>query len=1043
MKFDLAETISLVRNAAIKQAEAALRARLTLVDASPFLGQYELAAEVARGVHDFLQGPQPIARIEPLFRLSPAVAVAYFASLAQRETGLDGQGELYPHFEAELGSKLSPLDRERFYQAFRRACVDLGLPVLTELQLRETGTWRRRNEYQLQAGPVDTVLPDLASACLQVERELGAPDPHDPDGLRFWHEALVDRLEQRGPKNLPRVLRHDVLGWHSLAFGRLADGNPPQSAFEARFASAINTSRSLVRDSYARLGPRPEVLFNGDEIVIVTPLQATGWTWTVRGSWSGEVVIKAGEELPVSFEDSVSVETRRLDFEADDEPVTSRQFPIWTASRFSIFDAASGRHVSLEAPAGQLYLVSREPFNCDQEPASQSLSGLWMLTVEMFDGDRRVVRLADGSEHAIMAHAVPRLIWSSPAVCDIGGVPVFSGASLGVESALPREMLLLNTPYEVVLRTSTGELSRSAVVFDEAGSGRADFPVLEPGANFDRLTAALVRSGEQRALVQAASAWLWPRLDCLEDGCFVGSVPENFDQSASIGLVVRDRGITIGAGVDRSVELAFRRAEGSHYRIRLPRPGIFLELEEGANRRGLDRGSTILDDGRPLYLRVYCDDREASLAFGTRVETRAFGALGVRRLSLTGLHGDEGDAKVELYPGGNPVSAITLAIIAQPCTPRRAGVERRGGRSVLECTFDDDVSLFEFEGINLLTGDVERLSRNDGVSQEQVQGVWRLYCAERSIADGVWLFEAQARLRPGAQPSPLRSARGDHYGLAVAKENGTLVPLDSLELMELPEDTKALAFSRLSSALAICWAPECWHHHLVALERLWSVLGRELSDAAALGDTEARDVLIRSAGVAPPPDANPTWVPLRHPLEVWPGLFSADRTALAGNLRDADDEGARNLASWLDNPPAKNERLASHDEACRRFADRVERASRGEANQERISHAAALCSLAYRELGRSGDVPNYRVPESPPAVSRGASIVEAAPAFFAELAKASRMNRAMPGAVDAWCARTFEDVDSRRSPIAEVGFLCRLGPELLSWYLNQAMEVWS
>jgi hypothetical protein len=1021
------------RSEELVRAEAALCSELKASDASPFLGQHDLSERASAIIRGSLLGPDPVAVFDRLFEIFPAVTVSYLAGLAQRETGRDGEGEFYPHLEEDIDHHLSNAERDRLHTLFRAACLRLGLPVLTRLEQKAAGTQYRIADYELQAGALTSLLPVLAQACVDVERERGPLDPFDPDGARSWQAGVIELLNERGRRGHARVLDADELAWHAKAFARLSAGDQPVTSFEGRFGVAIDKAREVVSYEHSRFGPPTSLTFNNDEILLVAPSQATGWRWAVEGSWPGEVDLRAGEELPVTTETVLRVTALR---EAVDDVVKPnvRLVTVWGDLRLAIYETRSGKRVGRDAPAGALDLVSRERFVVDGSRSEQTLSTLWKKQLVLEDGQTSRAVFADGRTVDVVAHARSQLDWASASDVDLDGRPTFGDApdvavSLSLESATG-----WGRDLDVLLRTPTRLLARSVVTFADHVHGKASFADIDLGGEFDRLTATLVRRGEDRPLVAAPSAWLWPRLQKLVDGAFVGPIPDNFDQGASVAVLARPGGIFSVLESTLAPELVFRRADGGRYRIRLRRAGISLELQEGADRRSLPIGSAVIDDGAPRFLRVFCDDADATLALPHSEQPRAFASAPMRQVRLDTLS-DVGEGEVRLWPSGDRLREVVLATVTRPCAPVYARSSRRGGRPCLEFELAEPVGVFELAGTDLLSGAKTTLATGDGLLIDHQGGRWQVQPDIRAVDDGAWLLEVRAVLRGRERARPLREPRGDRFALLLIKQDGMAsTAVDILKLVTGRTHQREV-FRRVNQTLAACWAESCWAEDLIHLGTLWRTLGLQLGGAE---DAASQDVLLAATGDAPPMDANPSWVPLRHPIEVWPAIYATDMERLGRVLEEADDEGARALSALLRTPAGdEHERHLRHDEACRRFALRVERTARAGMNSNRLSHAAVLCSLSEREARRAQR--DSHIPAVPADESEQAAIVDTAPAFFSDLALASAIERIAPNTVSGWIEGLSNGQGlGAHPPLSTVGFLCRLGPELLAWHLQDA-----
>jgi hypothetical protein len=1030
----------IIRNETLAVAEATLRKSLKSPDASPFLGQRELPERARLVLEGNLIDDRPVDVLEAFFKSYPALTVAFIAGMARRETGQKGEGEFYPHLEAQLEIRLSSELRRRVHAAFRGACSKLGLRVLTKVEQEDASTWFRVADYAMQAGPLDIHLSALARACLDVEGDLGPLDPFDTDGSLQWHAHLVEQLATSGTGALERVINLDRLAWHARAFARLSQGFPAVIPFEVTFAAEISKARSEPRSARRGGGPRVSLGFQDDELLLSAPPSAPGWLWSVDGGWGEHVVLRTGESIPLSCEQLITVTATR-DYPAEmDTAAKVQAIPIWTHKRLLVFEGRTGRLVGQHAPAGPLSIIAERQFEAAGMRAARLPSGLWRLGLDIQDGETLSVMLANGPIETVVGHRESLIEWASTAAVKFDGKPAFGRLPLVLSVSLSKESAAgWGEMLEVELRTPEFVLSRSPVIFTSPEEGTAVFDVAGLGTHLSRLTAALVKTGESRPLLLAPSAFLWPGLVGFEDGLLKGPVPSNFDAAASVGVQPGALGIAVTADSKRWPEVAFLVDGGRHVRFRVKRPGLFVELEEGPERQAFEVGSLVIDDGRPKYLRVSFDDPLAAIKLPNGLVENAFASSGFRRVPLLGL-ADSQQNEVIVWPRGDRARALTLARVTKPCTPTAARLLKKGGRPVLEIEIAEPVAAFELVGTDLLSGDRRYVRAGEGLEQECSGGKWSIWPEAKFLPDGAWVFEARGILVDHELPRPLRSDRGDRFGMALSIFDGGVERL--LGLLRPPIDTPAAeeVFERVSQQLMVCWSECCWAEGVGDLDDCWMQLGADLACRASSGDAVAAAALLRVAGLTPPTDTSHSWVPLRHPVEVWPGLFAADLSQTAAVLSDADDEGARTLAQSL---VADDDGDASlrHNEACRKFGGRLERASREGMNSRRLSYAAWVCNNANLLMRRRGD--GRHIPEVPTDESDRAAILQAAPALFSEFVKAAEFDRVSPGVLAGWLneiSKGSDRPDPRSSTLSALGLLCRLGPELLAWHLKHSHQ---
>jgi hypothetical protein len=126
----------------------------------------------------------------------------------------------------------------------------------------------------------------------------------------------------------------------------------------------------------------------------------------------------------------------------------------------------------------------------------------------------------------------------------------------------------------------------------------------------------------------------------------------------------------------------------------------------------------------------------------------------------------------------------------------------------------------------------------------------------------------------------LRNGRGDTYALPLVAPHS---------LSDAPVDFIQTRFETLCRWLSDCYAMDCWLDH--GLERSLLPRWRSLGGVIA-GLPLAGGLLMRAALVPAPGETSPSWVPMVHPVEIDPGLYSAPPVAFDA-LSDQVDDGLR------------------------------------------------------------------------------------------------------------------------------------------------------
>lgn len=1014
-----------------------LRSEMSGRDASPFLGQRTLTKRVEQALHaEFIKVREgPVAAMEGLLRAYPAVSVAFLASLARTKTGQDGHNAFYRHLEEALGVGETTHDmRRRLWRAFRAACVRLGLPIPSVGELLTVGKDRFRLEYFVQAGPLNCDLPALADAFIAGREQAGDFDPQDPTSCRNALEAARAELGE-GAKTLQRVLANDRGAWHASAFARLSRGNAARSDFEEDFLKAIDAARFSRRAQGARRRPAaPRLVFSEGGVALRSPAMA-GWTWMVAGPWTSDVIVGPDQDLPLGGVTAVRWSALSIGSGREAASVSTMEMLVWGDARLLVFDASSGVLLAritgeaCEVAAETVDVVSRERFRLSgargEQSSDETLEGLHVVRLSANAGSVSAETPSGSATLTLLAR--PTLSWGMGSATVLQGRPVFGAAGLSLVLHLPEEERQdWSGRIEAVVTIGRREVQvRNRLSFIEVdGELVASLESLAINT-FERLDGRVSFLGEERPLLQAPNAWFWPGLERVDDGRFVGPTPANFNSTASRNVVEGREGLVAGAGDGRLAEIAFGLGEAV---VRVPvRTGdIQLELVDRGVARMLTPGATIIDDGSPKQLRIWCPDRTAALDLCGVVEREPFRGVGRRSVSLAGLASRGGSRRIEIWPGGDRRLAYGLAVVTRPAEPECVRIELVGGAPRGQISLSANAALC---GRARRLGEPDLLDIHEGyglVTQPKPSTVgFRL--APAHFRDGVWLIDLCEQHEGEDAARPMRTARGDRHAVLCGSLDGQLGKPDFVanELLEQGEARSAL-FLDINAALMTPWSRESWEEGgLKALDTLWWSQGQVLA-----AEPSGRDILVRAIGAAAPADASPSWIPLRHPFELFQDLYSGDLNALAGLLVDVDDADAREFSQWLmQAAPGGSGEPTRRREACLRFIDRLAAAGAGSvdgatnaartANGSRLIHAVPINHESRRaDEAELGDI------------SERFAIMARVPDFFATFARFARH-----GGMEAFLAGLDHHAPGARR---DLGYLLRLGPELLALSLRDA-----
>ncbi|MBA4130092.1 MAG: hypothetical protein C0519_01565 [Hyphomicrobium sp.] len=321
---------------------------------------------------------------------------------------------------------------------------------------------------------------------------------------------------------------------------------------------------------------------------------------------------------------------------------------------------------------------------------------------------------------------------------------------------------------------------------------------------------------------------------------------------------------------------------------------------------------------------------------------------------------------------------------------------------------------------------------------------------------------------------PLRNIRSDIFGIAL-KRCDLATETESLSF-----DEAARRFSRVNSWMMRCFSPETWDYVAPIIVPRWKQLGALLTT-----QFDGKVDLLKAAHMPSEPGTSKSWVPLSHPLEIEPKLYTLPAQSF-GMLRGIQGEGTDELATLADTcgrtipelhrlfevSPAL---LMSFDNSARAYRTGEELVGFnftkytqifGEIDQDASArwfwrtgtkllgpehYGAALGRLVDRiydagiednscnntrfhratSLARDCAKRTKLVPPRPRGIQEEHALIEWSPAFFSEFARQSRQAcpREFLERTAHSLGRAYDDV------VRDAAFLIRLAPELLAFFL--------
>lgn len=881
-------------NPKLSTAELILRRKLSQAGSSPFIAHIDLDEKLSLGLRaaaaDFVRGQGD--RVPRLIQVSPACGLWLLVRAIRENYGRDEGNAIYPCIAEAFGvsGEIHHSCREHLNREFRRACRKFGLAVAG---YRPVGYV---DDYIFQAGVTRRHLGALIDAFLQAEAGLGPPPDDDTQRLFGWQEQATE-FAPWSLTRLRNVLQGDETAYHAQCFARLRRGEGSNHGFE--IAVAAELERCLASSTGARIERLafPTLVFYDDAVALAAPPGAA----VVASVGGRERSIPAGGRLTLPLPWPAALAWKR----PDKAGPTPMPVPILSGDRKLLaFDAETGRFLKaitsfaeqtpVHLDAREVTLVAQTSFRAAGEhaiPLGRQAFGLVVTLTER-------VAIEVGNDK----------LWISPPSRPLLDVEV---SRFGRGSSGP----LCGRPHSVRVRFPGGrpEGRLKLVVEHPAMVEQLHLP-LETGddLNIDLgcvlpergpvglLRIHLVFAAGERTLVRS-SHWVWPGLLGFVDGARFDapSLPPNLvlDQSKHVAQFGGHLSLVLDDQY-RTAELVFRMESDRLVSFEFSRPGVTVALvSDDGTERFVPFGSTVAAGGDSTDSLVIRNTfGNAALDVRGRVEPDAFGRTGVRRIAVAALTGASDHDEIRILPHGRPEASRVLVKTAPTTAPLTFAIEKnpRTRHFDLKLSFAQPVDGVTLASINLATE--ERVEAALALGRIPVEIAHRgllsgaIVGADRQSAEisihtaalpaGLWTGELLIRNEGDDRWMPIVNARGDRYLIGLAgREQPANLPTDRV------------LFQRLTDALNRCVAVECWPSYGILVETLWRQTGKRLTNSP-----ENKQALLAAIGRPLPLDSSSTWVPLRHPIELAPDLFSANANDFS-YLADSDVEGIAELAA--------------------------------------------------------------------------------------------------------------------------------------------------
>lgn len=865
-----------------------VRGRQKSGDAPPFLG-----VSMDLGELDRLQSA--IKTVSSFDGLSPDRLISKYpyavswaiCALLSIKYGED-KHYIWPIIDQLFGRKLSPNQRNSLTEGFRFACRKLGLAA--------DGFERNVDLFLMHAGVAREQLIHIARCFLAQHASIGPPPADDVVHLNRWEDDSMQFLPI-GVEVPRRPILHDETAWHAylyLEWTRDTANLEGAGGFLETFANAIKQAKDeRGKGRRVEIAPQPRIAWHHGRLVIHFP------------KMPGRVKVDAGEGIQRVRADkpySVPLPTpQHVNWQSGER---SGQIELFRdPSDFLLFDEEDGRLVlhwsrtggaQARAPVPRGLVVSPSQFCIDGESAEPVAPGLFAAPVELTKGPVSIQ--AQSATVKLESIARSRISFLGQRVAEgVGGTPDLWGPDtvvsvepgafrgqpvhLGVEIGGEGRVVDLPGDDQAHYSVTIAEILSKADIDPLGDPLLVDLVLMRTPLGSDQPVPTRIRK----------TCALWPgylgRSDNLLDSA---EAPRNLleDQLKFAARDDRGRVCLDRSGGYEAALLAFDLGRRNGQFLVGPQ-GLSLSYEDASGRMSrVDLGASLVfgDEDRAGAVILGSPDAKASLIVRGRVVERPFAANGRWAVPVGQLLQDGPPTLV--YVDSKGTETVLLAI-ENSTSPRRFDLKVYSDRSELALEMPSNIG-----GVRIhLRSDIgeEWLGelpfdhlQSTVPPQDWLSGkgfgaggaLIRITCPRRS--SGLSLGDVSVREVGATTWSPLRNARRDKYCVAVTVPEGTEAAVTARQLRNVMRWTEE------------CFAREAWDGGLGAsLISRWAKLARDVERQPG---GVARLLLI-----AHEEQEELSWLPMKHLVEAVPHLHQAPDVAFHA-LADTASPAGRALS---------------------------------------------------------------------------------------------------------------------------------------------------
>ncbi|MCG8314046.1 MAG: hypothetical protein MI976_12620 [Pseudomonadales bacterium] len=867
---------------AFDRYESEVLAKLKASD-TPYLGLIDDL--LSKEAHDFValaleMSGGNLKNFEKGLRIAPALFVSYLSQSLQSNLGSDTRS-IYECINAAMGRKSnaqqSNEERKSLWQAFRRACKKLQLPVSNRL----FGPRYMVDAYMEQAGVPEANMDDLIKQMERYAKRYGLPEQDDITAQLAWYEGFKKGLKPPISKQVERALLNDSQGYYLQ-----------------RFLENLNTDGQTLETTF-HVATSPQLVLDGDELYIRLPKLNDGVPWQVDLDGHVEEVLVKDKEQRYYLE-SLAIKAVKVSFEKG----TVFEFQLWQSDKdnqFAIFDEDTGVFISSHCLSdegavfspGQYRMLSRFAIETAWITLSDAYEhGFFLGSFELASGSKQEIRRGPVT-FSIHTHNEASVAFEGDLIEPHSGKSFYTSAGLSVSIKIPDDWNNSQGSYELELTTSDGETSHYQVLDFEStmASAVVDYSDLNWSAGVKRVIGVLRRKGEKRVLARK-SALVWCGLNSYGGGFKLDlrelPITGAIDLDASNNIRIDGEAKTL-AVIDPDlpfVEICFNLTNRQKTTLKFALPGTFIyisDLKDGFRlEQLLPLGSTLscsYNDTRRL--RIFSTD-ECQLKLGPHTLHHSFDKKRWFKTSLMALldkiERDQNTLTLN-YAG----YAVPLLKIVSPHYV--AEWDLKSGSSSLDISFSTPAGFarVDVHATNLLNRSEQFISLNvndlavsdnsqfggmlvhqDAATQNQMVNL----SVER-VPDGLWLLEFMGAI--DGKWGRFTNERHDHLGAGVVIENGHIVPFGPhyySSIQALSGNDKQQLFEITNSILQKCFELKSWQS-MHWIKDIWRHL---LKESDVVNPDQLSRLLTLSQYRASEEDS-PSWIPQVHMGGFNPSIY--------------------------------------------------------------------------------------------------------------------------------------------------------------------------